>query len=71
LSLKIGLLGDTTLALEKKPTMPLNIFRPVSSSGRTLFNLRKYRCPRRFRALKMRIEVVYVDKNPINNPRSR
>ena len=38
-------LGDTTIAFEKKPTVSLGIFCPVSSPGWSVFNLRKYCCP--------------------------
>lgn len=65
------LLRGTTIAFEKEPAVSLEIFRSVPSSGRTVFDLRKYRCSRRFGALEMGIEVVYQDHHSIDDPGHR
>src|SRR6185503_3025705 len=59
------------VGLKEKPAMAFEIFRPVSSPGRPLFDHRENRRTGGFCLLEMSIEIVHVDEHAIDNPGHR
>ena len=60
--------ASSVVLLEKEPAMAFEIFRPISSPRRALFDLREDCCTCCFCSCEVSIEIVHVDKHAVDNP---
>src|SRR5687768_5195286 len=63
--------ASDVVGLDEKPAMAFEIFRPVPSPGRPLFDHRQNRCTCGFRPFKMSLKIVHVDEHAIDDPGHR